>query len=887
MKDIFFMRDALKNNTYSLDAVEKAVNHIQMSSFHYLHQVQIDMTGYQRFDFNMSDVKRSNNINHVYRLMPRRWVLYVPGDFIHEGKRLDYKRSKYYEKEIDYDTTLNDRNIFTNTFLVFIDGKLYFEGVNILCKEDKTYCVFNIKEKPSEDNGIPYKEFCDLMERDARITVIFMPNYRNNNITSNAYMIENYNDKGGLPYEKFPDIPSEDSICFVRSKYACVGHLAETEDTGDGIKIKSPGINDIRNTVKDTSLYLNFLEFKYLHKVIDIGIEENDAWFELEIQDYPIAVDNCFIFDEHGNYMHDLKIDMYYPNIYHIIGDRQNKPLKVYIFYFKSNLLLKHKNSLAVFYKYTKDVLDRYKRDSIPEIIKNYKPVKINYNIKDYHGSQYYDDHFKYKTEKMRTLTKLDGEWFREYLIKLALKNNHYLIDVSKIPNMEDKIRHDNSDTKLPEPITFDEPMYMFVFSNEFRNRHDEMTVCVDGIRYNTKYLYKTDYLDFLYIPVRMVTSKTVIEIEKMKEVIRELEFTNNGFDRTSVDIDCKAMQNRPLMNDIFVVDPETDLIISEDDYELYTRVGEDMLEVLSDDLYLPCPSHVEIKLKNEKLFNKPLVMHIKKNYRFFEVDTFYGKDNLYPIKFILDGKHDSRHLRVYRNGRVIPRHIWSCRFPKDYKRYETQLLPGMLRETGDVMTVESLPYKVNQVCYIEKLEPGKIIDLTGKLDKPFDLRWHDIYLNGRKLNRNDVEIISSNKIVIRNTKSLKWLEVVENSRDDEYFGYMPLKDLIDDILDSKDDDGFRDRIEETITGMTDIEDDIITIIITIIDVVMNMFYFDYMVPFYGLLNPDYKQIDQETHDYYHEIMDGEPFLLNADYGNQEWLYRVLPVNPDKEFGEE
>lgn len=885
--DIFFKRDALKNNTFDLKAVEEAINNIKKSSFHYLHQVQIDMTGYKRFDFKMEDVVRSNTINHVFRLMPRRWVLYVPDDFIHEGKRLEYKRSEFYEKEIDYDTTLKNRNLFTNTYLVFIDGKLYFEGVNILCKEDKTYCIFNLKEKPMEDNGIDKMEFKRLKDKNARVTVIFMPNYFNSNIKTNAYMIENYNDRHGLPYDKFDEVPSENTICFARHKNECCGDMVEVENTGKGIKVFGDCVGCIRHSKKDASMYLNFVDFKYLHKVVEIGTEENSEWFELEIQDYPIAVDNCFIFDEDGNYMHDLTIDMYYPNIYHINGDRNGKRLKVYVFYHKSNMMLQHKNALAVFYKYTSDVLDRYKRGSIPETIKHYKPHKVTYDIKDYHGSQYFDDTFKYKVEKMRDLTKKDAEWFREYLITLALKNNYFYIDISKIPHMENKIRHDSSDTKLPETVTFEEPMYMFVFSNEFRQKHDELSIVVDGIRYGTKYLFRTLSFDFLYIPVRMITKDSIIEIEKMREVIREIEFTNNGVDRTSIDIDYKAMTNRPLLNDIFLVDPETNKYIKEKDYELYSRVGEDMLNVVNDDLFIPCPNHVEIKMTNEKYFNKKLVFHIKKNYRFMEVETYEGKDNLYPIIFNLDGKNDRRHFRMYRNGRVVPRHIWTCRFPDYYYYAETQLFPGMLRETGDVITVESLPYKMEQVCYLERIQAGKIIDLTGKLDKPFDLRWHDIYLNGKKLNKKDVEVISSNKIVIRKTKSLKWLEIVENSRDDEYFGYMPLKDIIDDILDSPNDDGFRDRIESTITGMEDLEDDIITIIITIIDVIMNMFYFDYMVPFYGLINPDIKQIDQETHDKYHEIMDGEPFLLNADYGRKEGLYRVLPVNPDKEFGEE
>ncbi len=79
---------------------------------------------------------------------------------------------------------------------------------------------------------------------------------------------------------------------------------------------------------------------------------------------------------------------------------------------------------------------------------------------------------------------------------------------------------------------------------------------------------------------------------------------------------------------------------------------------------------------------------------------------------------------------------------------------------------------------------------------------------------------------------------------------------------------------------MTDIEDSIVTEIVTIIDAILNMFYWDYMVPFYGLINPDYKQIDAETHERYIEIMDGEPFLLNGDYGRKN-VYRELHVNAD------
>lgn len=881
MIDNFFKRDALSNNTFDLEAVEESIAQIQMSSFRYLHQVQLDMTGYKRFDFKMQDAQRSNTINHIFSLVPRRWVLYVPGDFIHESKRLAYRRSKFYEKEIEYDDTLNTRSVFESTFLIFIDGKLYVDGANILCKEDKTYCIFNLKEKPTEKDGIDKSEFKRMMEENVSVTVLFLPNYKNQNINTNAYSLKESNKTNGLPYYKFENEPGKNALCFARTPGTEYSPILNYESGEKGLYFDERIIQNVINeSPKDTSMYLKFLEFKYLHDVVEIGTGETDSWFELEIQDYPIAVDNCLIFDENGNFMHDLKIDMYYPNIYHIIGDRQNKKLKVYVFYYKSNMLLKHRNALAVFYKYTKDVLDRYKRDSIPEVIKKYKPKKIIYDINDYHGSVYYDDHFKYKVEKMRELTREDAEYFRDYLINLALKNKYYYIDVAKIENLESKIRLNNKDVGEDELVTFDEPMYMFVFLNEFRGRYDDITVLVDGIKYTTDHLYKTDKYDFLYIPTRMIKRDSIIEIEKMREVIRELDFIGSDKVRTTIEFDDKVIDHKALLNDIFIVDPETNKYVPKTDYEIYARVGADMINVVPEDLFLVCPKTIEVKVINPELVGKKLQLHIKKNYRYFKAYTQHGKDNLMIIKVNLDSINDPRHIRMYRNGKVVPRHIFTCRFPKYYKYAELQLFPGMIREDGDEIIVESLPYKMNQVCCLEKLEKNKIVDLTGKLDKPFDLRWHDVYLNGKKLNRNDIEIISSNKIVIRNTKSLKWLEVVENSRDDEYFGYMPLTDIIDGILDSEDDDGFRDRIEETIKGMTDIEDSIVTEIVTIIDAILNMFYWDYMVPFYGLINPDYKQIDAETHERYIEIMDGEPFLLNGDYGRKN-VYRELHVNAD------
>ena len=94
------------------------------------------------------------------------------------------------------------------------------------------------------------------------------------------------------------------------------------------------------------------------------------------------------IFDNNGFFMHDLKIDMYYPNIYKIVGDiTEDRTLKVYVFYRKSSKVLKHKNRLAMYYKYMNNILTRYKKGTITEMVKDYITKEVIYYIEDYQGS--------------------------------------------------------------------------------------------------------------------------------------------------------------------------------------------------------------------------------------------------------------------------------------------------------------------------------------------------------------------------------------------------------------------------------------------------------------------------------------------------------------------
>ena len=61
------------------------------------------------------------------------------------------------------------------------------------------------------------------------------------------------------------------------------------------------------------------------------------------------------------------------------------------------------------------------------------------------------------------------------------------------------------------------------------------------------------------------------------------------------------------------------------------------------------------------------------------------------------------------------------------------------------------------------------------------------------------------------------------------------------------------------------------------------MFYTRYLVPTYGLINPDELQLDEDTIEYYNEILSKDkPFLINSDIG-RIGVDLYLPINPDLE----
>ena len=515
---------AFKNNTFEIKALEESLNDSKMNAYQYLRNFQFESTGYRRFDFNMQDIYRTNKVNHVWSYVPRRWLFFIDYEFINVGKRLDYKRSKLFEKDLDYNDVANNPNLFDSSFLVFVNGKLYTEGVKILCKEDKTYIIFICKEKPS-DIGFTIQEMLDYLENNAQVTIFFIPNVGITNINTNAYRLRSNAAYKGLQYRHLNlsenAVYDENTLTYAKYNGETVSRPINVTFGESGLFVDEESIQrSIDMDKKNTSMNIQLIPLRYLFEKVNIG--KGNKWFKLPLQDYPISSENCLVFDVDGNFIHSARVKHYYPNVYSVedVDDIVNeRELVVYTFYYlDKHSVLKHKNIIEVYHKYMPDYLERYQKGLIPKELLEFEPPVVNYSIKDFKLFNSADSHFVYKVEKMKEFIRADVNNFRNYLRKLHVHNNYYYVDVSKI-ELSERLRTNNSECGVSYK-EFENEMYMFVFRNDFRSMYDKLLIHIDGLRYETVEIYSNESFDFVYIPKDIVTDETVIEIEN--EIVTE-----------------------------------------------------------------------------------------------------------------------------------------------------------------------------------------------------------------------------------------------------------------------------------------------------------------------------------------------------------------------------
>lgn len=867
----------IKNNAaFDLAALEQTIDEIKLSSFANLYQFQKDLAGIKRFDLTMNQLVQVTNITGKRSLYTKKFVGYVKTDFIHKSKRLLYKRSAFFGKELSIFDVANNSKLFTYNYMVFVDGK-FVDSINILPKDDRTALIFDVQDQINPV-GIPWSHFTSLRDANAKITVFFIPNAIYGVYNTTRADLDKYKNQLALSDLNLAGNLATDAnyITFVKDKKLLFNSVV-TDTTNSANMLRFVANGGLPNTGKQ--IHLNVFGFRNLHN--QLIIPSTDKFFRIANLKMPVPIENMMVFrnnvDGTKTFAHDITLKQYYPNVYEVLNNTTNTELTIYVFYSKDNgeSILKYTNDLAVYEKFMGTGLSKYIDGSIPTLVRDYVAQSMAYSIEDFNSSAQYPDHLSYKLNKLSAWIDADPSVFQRYLLKELVSQSAYYIDVSTI-NLASKLRTNNR-TEISNTLSqedFGENRYVFIIKNEPGDDVESFRFYIDGNAYIPDKRWRQDEYEVFYIQQSLIKPNTVIEIERFKQFRYS---TTVSFASVSENEQLTVTKLKDLSrNDIFLVDATNQNIIDKSKYTVSyfnekgvkTDLGTDSFKVIPNGTFV-------VNMKDVTLLNRDIQIKIQR-------DTYYQEHNITEAMsagetFIFKKavNPDRRHYRIFRNGRLLNPSLYEVEPSATYNG-NNFVTPLVYKELNDKFIIDYTPNKY-KIVYEQGLIPANgLLDLRGRIIRPFDLKWYDVYINGRRLTIKNIEVISPYIVFIKNISSLKNLLIIERDKDIDFFKHaVGARTLTDKLWDT--DVPFKTAVLAGRTDIVDIEPDVISEIITEASLELLRF-FNLYISILDFINPDTMQLTDEQKAEYPALFQGNVFPLDPDkdYNPRSYVMKIF-----------
>ena len=856
------MAESEINNSFDIRSVTDTLKMTLENSFSYLYRLQRNMIRFKEYYFPVSKPSgESTEIQYGDMFLDDKSnvCIQIDADIVKQTARELFRISKFYNAEFTLDDIENNPDIFERTILLCIDRRYLFNykirmenGITRIILPYKSSFLYN-----DTDGTIDHKTSVILVDNEfyKRISthrgainsmsnnsgdVILTPQYTGvssfrtdglyfgfiefstDNETSSLFSTGTITDEGNLRID-FPD----------RIKTAI-------QETGENFIITLVFMKDLYEhtmTTNEPIMACAHLKTSEIESPI-LVIERDDC----ETFNMPIPTENILIIkmiSDGGSYNGEYEpfygsgTELHYPNMY-MITDPEMEIGNIYRFFYfyKIGYDLHYTPKYSFFYRYLKKRMEKstleeavnkvYQQDIVDMTVNdrdafcgifrklfNYVPLDYEYDTIDFVKNHMDSESpYEYREQRLHEFIADDTKALKDYVIHQNRIVESYYLYVSKI-DLTKRVRQDTS-SELTKLIEFDEPRYLFIFQNESSTKLN-MRIWVDGILCMNVVQENQYGFDYIYIPCTAVTETSYIEIE----VYDSFSFTSDAIYFPSMDI----TQEIVIVNDTSLTPTLSDLIFIDRDnpettYEL------DSFEVMRNryDLDLTTYDSTEGKRKVDfttidKITIKPLsesVLHhhilvaIKKNS--FYQEYHYDRTS-YPIISLEDYEfyRDPEYYRVFFNGRLMPTSMYLVK--DNFDNFRIQILFDC--NPGDYLSLDITPYRNELLYFTETIPENAVIDLTDVIDKPFDIHYYDVYLNGRKLNETNVFSISDTMIKLVNINSIYHLEIYQKERDEEYFGwtkntiqyYFRLEDLFDEdfITDEEKEDVIEDIIDNII----------------------------------------------------------------------------------------
>lgn len=851
------------------DALDRTLLDSLISNYNGLYVTQQTSFGMMKVHIKLSDFKKmtlkSNGFSN--QQYPKKYVYYMDYSLVHISAIKAFRKSKLYNTIIDQSIISKNADIFSNNYLIFLNGDL-LNNTEIIVDDNKIGIIINVGLVSND--FISSDEMTNLITNDGYITFCTVPNYTIKHLTIPVSLstTETFDNK-------LHSMMSDSTIISYNSGSSKVNTLIRVTKDDSIIDIFSD-ILDPATTDKMFKLtkYINMKFIEFIDK--PMKITTSDKYFKLSDFNMPIPTSNIMIFGYNDSYKfcEDEETNLYYPNIYGISSSMSS--YDIYVFYMDfSGSKEKYHNDISLYTNNIADIISEYKNNTVPDIIKSYEPIDFKYSIPSYEKDNPNGDSvLSYKLDKLTEITTNNYKNIVRYM-KYIIPNNKSYIDLSKVSL--DNITRTNVLTEIPDgTMKFDKPKIVISIINPtMTNLLSGFRVFIDGYFVPMESVYITKYGSsyYIYIDKSYVKSNSIIEIEKYY-----------GYDdrptiaitKSNLEIEFNKPNTTLYKSDVYAINSETKEIIDSSNYDVYLNVDGIGYVKVTDD-YRILSDKFKVVYTGDIGDNIVSVIARKKLIRTIEYISGYDTAT-YTIASMMNHDNPSiSNYRFFRNGRLVDMSKYISVSQSSSTINMDKFVLSFRNNIGDSLIIDKTSEYRNLVYSQAVITDNGFVEITSEIKFPLDLRWYDIYLNGLKLTPYNIDIISPNSFYIKNVNTKKDLRIylVNLSAISPFIPPINISDDINNKLMSIPE--IKALINSKYTDITETLDDVIPdgIKLTDDDMKYVSLYKDYLCSNY--INANIPQITDEIKVKYPDMIDedGILYLDSSPHSESDILFML------------
>lgn len=763
-------------SSYSVGAIERALNSARLGAFDYLQKRQKELVNMQREDFLAPQFQLASK-KELANGTVRTYRVSLVNPFV-TGKALGlFARSPLFDTPISPTKAFENRAVLPRAFMAFIGG-YYVDYLDIVQNDTETLLQLSVYTGTGTEpaHTLPVNMWNAIVNTNTPISILTFPTTTFGIYETNRFVLQKYTD--GLSLDRFNlsgKLSSDtEYLTFVRDEKFL--YASTTLDT-DTLTTNALRFNSDPATAGKL-IHLNVFGIPDLYDVLTIP--GNRMYVQINGVPRPIHPDNLIPFtrDALGNkyFAHHIKPVIHYPNVVELVGKKLNETVDLYVLYAEdaSKTSPALRDNLALFHTVNPDKAGLYAASNVPAGIKAFAPpTDWKYDVFPFLESLYTIPE-EYKVRTLDDWIAREPEVQTLLIEELYQRRTKLYIDCKGL-DLASKVRSNNNTevTTVSKRVTFTEPHYVFTFKADTIGKWEYVRTHIDGFMKLLDKYYVENGNSYLYVPTRLIGASSMIELHKLHAGAFATTHTFSAVGEEMVMPIKKGYEIHA--KDVFatldIPEKEGDYFIDMSAFDM-TVVNRDGVAVVlgqTKRFIKPRDGMFKLKLTNPAYVNKPITFHVYKNRT---VQTFTPGFQNNPM-FTLQNNPNAQTMLMYtEDGACLPHSSYYTWFST--RQDETTAIPDVYRQGTTKFIIESTGDTYRTVYENAEMSPDGVIDLTDYLTKPFNLKWHDVYVNGQKIHMNQVLTLSPTLIVLHHVLSRQNVVILEWNMDEDMIQLNP-----------------------------------------------------------------------------------------------------------------